>query len=59
LPRDRELTGPKQLTAQEIVDKKDPKLSYFDKRKPENVLRWRNHYKFVGVLPDFRGFEKV
>lgn len=20
---------------------------------------WRNHYKFFGILPDFRGFEKI
>jgi len=20
---------------------------------------WRNHFKFVGILPDFRGFEKI
>lgn len=47
------------MTAQAVVDAKAKKLTYFDKRLPENRLRWRNHYKFVGILPDFRGFEKV
>jgi len=52
----------RELTAsQAMAPKKEKKLSYHENRKYENTkkLRWRNHYKFVGVLPDFRGFEKL
>ena len=59
MPQEHNLKSAKPMTAQGIVDKKDPKLTYFDKRKPENKMRWRNHFKFVGILPDFRGFEGV
>ena len=47
------------MTTAGLVNKKPEKMSYLDRRKPENKLKWRNHYKFVGVLPDFRGFERV
>ena len=43
------------MTVGKFVDK-EVKLSYHERRMPENKLRWRNHFKFVGVLPDFRGF---
>ena len=38
-------------------------MHYTESRKWEHrkkePLRWRNHFKFVGVLPDFRGFERL
>jgi hypothetical protein len=42
------------------VEKKE-KLTFMEARRPENIPkgRWRNHFKFVGILPDFRGFEKI
>ena len=46
--------------SQAIAESEKPdKLSRRDKQKHVNHLRWRNHYKFVGILPDFRGFEKL
>ena len=58
---------PKQkpyTTAQAMaeLDKGPKKMHYTESRKWEHrkkEIRWRNHYKFVGVLPDFRGFEKL
>ena len=44
------------------LDKGPKKMHYTESRKWEHrktQLRWRNHYKFVGILPDFRGFEKL
>lgn len=44
------------------LDKGPKKVHYTESRKWENrkkELRWRNHFKFVGVLPDFRGFERM
>ena len=45
------------------LDKGPKKLHYTEERKWEHQkkreIRWRNHFKFVGVLPDFRGFEKL
>lgn len=44
------------------LEKGPKKMHYTESRKWEHrkkELRWRNHYKFVGVLPDFRGFEKL
>ena len=44
---------------------KTPRLSRHAMRKYETRKimtkgkMWRNHFKFVGILPDFRGFEKV
>ena len=50
-------------TAQAMAeDDKPKKMHYTESRKWEHqkkAPRWRNHYKFVGVLPDFRGFEKL
>lgn len=51
-------------TAQAIaeMEKGPKKMHYTESRKWEHrkkELRWRNHYKFVGVLPDFRGFERL
>ena len=34
-------------------------MSKWEKRKADVKLRWRNHYRFVGILPDFKGFEKL
>lgn len=53
----------KDVTVASKMDEKAPKLGRVDKRrelayKPGGI-RWRNHFKFVGVLPDFRGFEKL
>jgi hypothetical protein len=51
---------PKRITLDKVIDDPKPKfLSYFDRRKPENKTKHRNHFKFVGILPDFRGFERV
>ena len=58
MPTDKKLKPLKEMTVGKFVNK-EVKLSYHERRMPENKLRWRNHFKFVGVLPDFRGFEKV
>ena len=42
-----------------LEDPKVKPLSYFDRRKPENKKKHRNHFKFVGILPDFQGFERT
>ena len=47
------------MSASRFAEEGPKKLSIFEARKKENKLRWRNHFKFVGILPDFRGFEKV
>jgi len=60
------------LSAKNFVDEtgpgrgpKTPHLSRHELRSHEmrKVLTkgkmWRNHFKFVGMLPDFRGFENV
>ena len=41
-------------------EEKAKKLSFHERRSLAVTKgRWRNHYKFVGMLPDFRGFEKI
>lgn len=60
------------LSAKEFVDEKgqgrgpkEPHLSIHELRQYETrkIMTkgklWRNHFKFVGMLPDFRGFENV
>lgn len=51
---------PKRITLENVVvDPKPKPLSYFDRRKPENKQKHRNHFKFMGILPDFQGFERT
>jgi hypothetical protein len=50
----------KKITLDNVLEDPKPKpLSYYDRRKPENKKKHRNHFKFVGILPDFRGFERT
>ena len=42
-----------------VEGEKQKFLSYFDRRKPEHKQKHRNHFKFRGILPDFRGFENT
>ena len=49
-----------RITLDKVLQDPKPKpLSYFERRMPQNKQKHRNHYKFVGILPDFHGFERT
>jgi len=42
-----------------VEDDKPQKLSFFERRKFKNKPKFNTYYHFQGILPNFRGIERV
>jgi len=47
------------LKPDRYMEDKPVKLDYFERRMYKNKPKYRNYWKFQGILPDFSGFESL